>query len=72
MRKLTFRVYLECRDDDGKPVFVSTEEVLRSPRWQRQCLEKQVLWQIISRLRRHGLLDERPHLILVGGDDDAR
>jgi hypothetical protein len=59
MSKASYRAYLEVRNDDGTTVFCATEEILKSPDLQKQCLEKRTLRSIINRLRKDGLLDER-------------
>jgi hypothetical protein len=59
MSKVSYRAYLEIRNDDGTTAFCATEDILKSPELQKRCLEKQTLRAIINRLRKVGLLDER-------------
>jgi hypothetical protein len=66
---VSYRGYLEVKEDDGTTAFYETDKILQSPRLQRQCLEKAVLRRIINRLRKAGMLDERPYISLVGDND---
>jgi hypothetical protein len=63
-KKVKIRPYLKISNEGGG-TYVSLEEILASPKLQRQCLEKAALRKSVQRLREAGLLDERPMLQLV-------
>jgi hypothetical protein len=56
MSKVSYRAYLEIRNDDGTTTFCATEKILKSPDLQKRCLERKTLSAIINRLRKAGLL----------------
>jgi hypothetical protein len=58
-KRISYRAYLEVRNNDGTTSFCATEKILESPDLQKRCLEKKALRAIVNRLRKAGLLDER-------------
>jgi hypothetical protein len=56
--KISYRTYLEVQKPDGTTAFMPTKKILLDPDLQEQCLEKEVLRDIIKKLREAGALDE--------------
>jgi hypothetical protein len=59
---MLIRMFLEVRNSDGSTAFVSTDDVLRSPALQKNCIEKRVLRGIINKVRKHGMSYEVPYI----------
>jgi hypothetical protein len=57
-KAITYRGYLEVRAADGTTEFAATNMILRSPALQEQCIEKRVLRAIMTKLRKHGMLND--------------
>jgi hypothetical protein len=55
MNKISYRAYLEVRQDDGRLVFMPTRIILASPKLQAQCTEKATLRWIQRKLASAGI-----------------